>query len=75
MLRDIIHEDQCTFVQGGTTFDALRSIDDVMEYAKLHNKFGLLTTFDFKKANELKTWSSVSSISIVHGVNTVSVAT
>lgn len=62
-------------VQGGTTFDALRSIDDVMEYAKLHNKFRLLTTFDFKKANDSKTWSSVSSKSIVHGVNTVSVAT
>ena len=49
-LPDIIDEDQYVFVKGRTIFDALRSIDDVMEYTKLYNKSGLLTTLDFKKA-------------------------
>ena len=50
VLPDIIHEDQCAYVKGRTIFDAIRSIDDVMEYTKVYNKPGLLTTFDFKKA-------------------------
>ena len=50
VLPDIIHEDQCAYVKGRTIFDAIRSIDDVMEYTEVYNKPGLLTTFDFKKA-------------------------
>ena len=50
VLPDIIHEDQCAYVKGRTIFDAITSIDDVMEYTKVYNKPGLLTTFDFKKA-------------------------
>ena len=59
VLPDIIHEDQCAFVKGRTIFDALRSIDDVMEYTKLYNKPGLLTTFDFKTAFDSISWRSL----------------
>ena len=50
MLPDIIHENQCAYVKGRTIFDAVRSINDVMEYTKLYNTPGLMTTFDFKKS-------------------------
>ena len=52
----IIHENQCAFVKGRTIFDAVRSINDV-EYTKLQNIPGLMTTFDFdKKAFDSLSW-------------------
>ena len=53
----IIHENQCTYVKGRTIFDAVRSINDVMEYTKLQNIPGLMTTFDFKKAFDSLSWN------------------
>ena len=50
ILPCIIHENQCAYVKGRMIFDAVRSINDVMEYTKLQNIPGLMTTFDFKKA-------------------------
>ena len=50
ILPEIIHESQCAYVKGRTIFDAVRSLNDVMEYTKFHNIPGLMTTFDFKKA-------------------------
>ena len=47
VLPDIIHEDQCAYVKGRTIFDAIRSIDDVMEYTEVYNKPGLLTDIRF----------------------------
>ena len=52
----IIHENQCAYVKGRTIFDAVRSINDVMEYTKLQNIPGLMTTFDFKKAFDSINW-------------------
>lgn len=56
ILPEIIHESQCAYVKGRTIFDAVRSINDVMEYTKLHNIPGLMTTFDFKKAFDSLSW-------------------
>ena len=56
VLPDIIHENQCAYVKGRTIFDAIRSINDVMEYTKLYNIPGLMTTFDFKKAFDSLNW-------------------
>ena len=50
VLPDIIHESQYAYVKGRKIFDAVRSINDVMEYTKLRNIPGLMTTLDFKKA-------------------------
>ena len=50
VLPEIIHESQCAYVKARTIFDAVKSINDVIEYTKLHNIPGLMTTFDFKKA-------------------------
>lgn len=56
VLPNIIHENQCAYVKGRTIFDAVRSINDVMEYTKLQNTPGLMTTFDFKKAFDSISW-------------------
>ena len=36
VLPYIIHADQNTFVKGRSVFDALRTIDDVVDYTKRH---------------------------------------
>ena len=61
VLPDIIHENQCANVKGRTLFDAVRSINDVMEYTKLFNIPGLMTAFDFKKAFDSLSWQYLFS--------------
>ena len=56
VLPEIIHENKSAYVKGRTIFDAVRSINDVMEYSKLHNIPGLMTTFDFKKVFDSLIW-------------------
>ena len=56
VLPEIIHENQCAYVKGRTIFDAVRSIGGIMEYTKLNNIPGLMTTFDFKKAFDSISW-------------------
>ena len=51
-----IPKNQCAYVKGRTIFDAIRSINDVMEYTKCYNIPGLMTTFDFKKAFDSLSW-------------------
>ena len=60
----IIAEDQCAFVKGGATFDALRSIDSVMEYTKLYNRPGLLTAFHFKRSHRLHPPNTLCAFSL-----------
>ena len=56
VLPNIIHKNQCAHVKGRTIFDAVRSINDVMEYTKLQNIPGLMTTFHFKNAFDSISW-------------------
>ena len=56
VLPNIIHKNQCAYVKGRTIFDAVRSINDVMEYTKLQNIPGLMTTFNFKNAFDSISW-------------------
>ena len=50
VLPDIIHHNQNAFVQGRSIFDAIRTIDDIMEYTKIMKLSGFLITIDFEKA-------------------------
>ena len=50
LLPDLIHNNQNAFIRGRSIFDAVRTIDDVLEYAKITNKSGILVTIDFEKA-------------------------
>ena len=50
MLPEVIHFNQNAFVKRGTIFDAVRTIDDVIEYARYKDIPGILLAIDFEKA-------------------------
>ena len=49
-LDSIIHPDQKGFVKGRFIGECIRTTYDIIEYAKQHNKVGLLLCIDFEKA-------------------------
>ena len=50
VLPEIIHFDQSVFVKGRTIFDAIRTMDDVIEHTMNGDILGTLATIDFEKA-------------------------
>ena len=50
VLPEVIHFNQNAFVKGRTIFDAVRTIDDVIEYARCKDIPGILVAIDFEKA-------------------------
>ena len=50
VLPHIIHGDQYAYVKGRNIFDAVRSIDDIMEFTKTKQIPGLMVAIDFEKA-------------------------
>ena len=50
ILPDLIHYNQNAYVKGRSIFDAVRTIDDVLEYTKQSEQSGILVTIDFEKA-------------------------
>ena len=50
VLPKIIHYNQCAYVKGRTIFDAVRTIEDVMEFSERYNLEGRMICIDFKKA-------------------------
>lgn len=56
-LPEIIGVDQYVYVEGRTIFDAVRTIDVVMEYTKIKQVLGLIIAFDFKEAFDSLSWS------------------
>ena len=50
VLPEIIHSNQNAFVRGRSIFDAIRTIDDVIEYTKEKKISGILVAIDFEKA-------------------------
>ena len=49
VLSEIIHSNQNAFVKGRSIFDAIRTIDDLMEYTKEKDLPGILVAIDFEK--------------------------
>ena len=50
VLPEIIHFNQNAYVKGRTIFDAVRTIDDIMEFTERYQMNGLLVAIDFQKA-------------------------
>ena len=50
VLPTIVHFNQCAHVKDRSTFDALRTIEDIMTYSKMKNLQGLMVAIDFEKA-------------------------
>ena len=58
MLPDIIQADQYAYIKGKTIFDAIRTIDDIMEYTKIQQLSGLMVAFDLvETAFDSLSWS------------------
>ena len=47
---EIIHFNQNAYVKGRTIFDAVRTINDIMEFTERYQMNGLLVAIDFQKA-------------------------
>ena len=56
-LPEIIQADQYAYIKGRTIFDAIRTIDDIMEYTKIQQLSSLMVAFDFGKAFDSLSWS------------------
>jgi len=56
VLPHIINEDQYAYVKGRTIFDAVRTIDDIIEFTRFKQLSGLLVAFDFEKAFDSLSW-------------------
>ena len=50
VLPEVINFNQNAFVKGRTIFDSVRTIDDVIEYARYKDIPGILVAIDFEKA-------------------------
>ena len=50
VLPNLIHSNQNAFVKGRSIFDAVRSIDDIVDYSKRNGWSGILVAIDFEKA-------------------------
>ena len=59
VLPHIIHYDQNAFVKGRSIFDAVLTISDVMEFTKMRDCQGIMTTIDFEKAFNSLNWNSL----------------
>ena len=50
ILPDLIHYKQIAYVKGRSIFDAVGTIDDVLEYTKQSEQSGIMVAIDFEKA-------------------------
>ena len=50
VLPNLIHPSQNAFVKGRSIFDAIRTIDDIVDYTKRNNWSGFMIAIDFEKA-------------------------
>ena len=57
VLPTIVHFSQCAHVEDRSTFDALRTIEDVMTYSKMKNLQGLMVAIDFEKSFDSVKWN------------------
>ena len=57
VIQKLIHYNQCAYVKDRSTFDALRTAEDIMYYSKLNNTPGLMVAIDFEKAFDSVNWN------------------
>ena len=67
MLPEIIHFDQSAFVKGRTIFDAIRTIDDVIEHTMNRDISGILVAIDFEKSFDSLNFSFL--LRVLHAFN------
>ena len=64
VLPEIIQVDQYAYVKGRKIFNAVCTIDDIMEYTKIKQVPGLMIAFDFEKAFDSLSWTFLGNLFI-----------
>ena len=49
ILPFLVHHSQKAFMKGRSIFDTIRTINDILKYAKRNNRLGILIAIDFEK--------------------------
>ena len=62
----VIHPDQNAFVKGRSIFDAVRTIDDLVDFTKQKDVPGILVAIDFEKAFDTLNFNFLISLTLVH---------
>ena len=62
VLHSLNHFNQIAYVKERSTFDALRTIEDIMNVTKSDNISGLLVAIDFQKAFDSINWKSLENV-------------
>ena len=57
----VINDDQYAYVKKRTIFDAVRSIDGIMEHTRINQVPGLMVAIDFEKAFDSLSWNFLSN--------------
>ena len=61
VLPNLIHPNQNAFVKGRSIFDAIRTIDDIVDYTKRNSWSGFLIAIDFEKAFDTLDFQLISN--------------
>ena len=56
VLPTLVHFNQCAYIKDKSTFDALKTIEDIMTYSKMKNVQGIMVAIDFEKAFDSVKW-------------------
>ena len=62
ILPELIHSNQNGFINGRSILDAVRTIDDILEFAKVTEWCGILLATDFEKAFDSFNHSFLSKV-------------
>ena len=69
VLPEVIYFSQNAFVKGRTIFDSVRTIDDVIEYARYKDIPGILVAIDFEKAFDSLNLIQFFILRVLHAFN------
>ena len=69
VLPEVINLNQNAFVKGRIIFDAVRTIDDVIEYARYKDIPGILVAIDFEKAFDSLNLIQFFILRVLHAFN------
>ena len=69
VLPEVINLNQNAFVKGRIIFDAVRMIDDVIEYARYKDIPGILVAIDFEKAFDSLNLIQFFILRVLHAFN------
>ena len=69
VLPEVINFNQNAFVKGRTIFDSVRTIDDVIEYARYKDIPGILVAIDFEKAFDWLNSIQFFILRVLHAFN------